>query len=73
MSMAGKAMARDLADSLPPPDRLSKSGGGMEEEGEETDEGATMGSALAAALKRGDGAEIYSAFKDLADHCSGGE
>lgn len=71
MSFAGKKMATDLADSLPPPDRLSKSGGGMEE-GEETDEGATMGSALADAIKSGDGAAIYAAFKDMADHCSGG-
>lgn len=74
MSAAGKMMARDLADKMPPPDRL-RSGGGMggEDDGEETDEGATMGSALADALKSGDGAAIYSAFKDLADHCGGGE
>lgn len=72
MSVAGKKMALDLADSLPPPDRLSKAGPD-EEMGEETDEGATMGSALADAIKSGDGAAIYSAFKDMSDHCSGGE
>jgi hypothetical protein len=75
MSFMGKKMASSMVDELPPPDRLKRRPPGDEGEmaDEEPDEGATMGTALADALKGGDGAAIYAAFKDMADHCSGGE
>lgn len=41
--------------------------------GEESDTGALAGTALAKALKSGDGAAIYSAFQDLMRECEAGK
>ena len=71
MSAGSKKMALDIVEAMPPPDRLRRWAPGDEPDQDDEDGGASMGDALASAIKSGDGRAIYEAFKDLADHCSG--
>lgn len=74
MAASAKQLGAGAVDDLPPPNRLAsyKGGSEMEPDGDESAGDDAMGSALAAAIKSGNGAAITAAFRDLSDHTAAG-
>ena len=77
MSAAGRSMARDLADKLPPPDKLKSRKGGGEDDGDGADSeddgdmaAESHAQALLDAIQAKDPSGIVEAFKDLSSACS---
>jgi hypothetical protein len=76
VSAAGRQMAAEMVDKLPPPDKLSSYKGGKEDgDGPDMEDDADMGaeshaSALLDAIEAKDPGGIVKAFKDLSSACS---
>ncbi len=77
MSAAGRKMAVDVVEALPPPDKLSSYKGSKKNDGDgpDTEDDADMGaeshaSALLDAIEAKDPGGIVKAFKELSESCS---